>query len=108
MKNFAKLAAVYFTFGTVYFLFGGMMNCGGSQSTPLNIKENTESGKEEFAKNVQTATDTASNCKYCIDYRRYKTLVSPEKTYDIVLLITSSHRKDAAERRQVLRSNMGE
>ena len=45
-----------------------------------------------------------SECKYCIDYRKYNTLLSPDSVYDIVLLITSSHRKDAAQRRQILRS----
>ena len=105
-NNFAKVAAAYFTIYTLYFLFRDMTDCGRSQNTLRNVKESLVSITEEFAKNVQTTneTDTASSCRYCIDYRRYKTLVSPDRTYDIVLLITSSHRKDAAERRQILRS----
>ena len=104
MKNFVKLAVVYFTLYIVYFLFGGMLYSGRSPNMLRNTDENTEYRNGNFDKMFSTATDTASNCKYCIDYRQYKTLVSPEITYDIVLLITSSHRKDAAERRQAIRS----
>ena len=42
---------------------------------------------------------SSTNCTYCINHRIYKPVISPDQTYDIVLLITSSHRKDAAERR---------
>ena len=47
---------------------------------------------------------SSTDCKYCINHRIYRPVISPEQKYDIVLLITSSHRKDAAERRQVIRS----
>ena len=104
MKNFVKLAVVYFTLYIVYFLFGGMLYSGRSPNMLRDTDESTESRNGNFHNFFPTATDTASNCKHCIDYRQYKTLVSPEITYDIVLLITSSHRKDAAERRQVIRS----
>ena len=104
MKNFVKLAAVYFTLCTFYFLFGGMSYSGRNPNMLRDTDENTESRNGNFDNIFPTAIDTASNCKHCIDYRQYKTLVSPEITYDIVLLITSSHRKDAAERRQVIRS----
>ena len=56
-----------------------------------------------FVKNEISYTKL-ENCTYCVEYRIYKPIVSPEQTYDIVLLITSSHRKDAVERRQVIRS----
>ena len=104
MKNFVKFAAAYFTLYTVYFLFGGMLYSGRGPNMLRDTDENTESRNGNFDKIFPTATDTVSNCKHCIDYRQYKTLVSPEITYDIVLLITSRHRKDAAERRQAIRS----
>ena len=47
---------------------------------------------------------TSTNCRYCINHRIFKPVISPEQKYDIVLLIKSSHRKDAAERRQAIRS----
>ena len=56
-----------------------------------------------FFKN-ETFYTKLENCTYCVEYGIYKPIVSPEQTYDIVLLITSSHRKDAVERRQVIRS----
>ena len=34
----------------------------------------------------------------------YKPVISPQETLDIVLLITSSHREDAAARRETIRS----
>ena len=46
----------------------------------------------------------STECKYCINHRIYRPVISPEQKYDIVLLITSSHRKDAAERRHAIRS----
>ena len=52
----------------------------------------------------QTVRIKPEKCKYCRDYRIYKPIVSMKQTYDIVMMITSSHRKDAAERRKAIRS----
>ena len=46
-------------------------------------------------------------CRRCIDAKQYKSVITPlrssMKKWDVVLLIISSHRKDALERREVIR-----
>ena len=43
-------------------------------------------------------------CKFCVNHTIYKPVISPPQSQDLVLLITTSHRNDAAERRDAIRS----
>ena len=51
--------------------------------------------------------DKDKSCKYCVNHTIYKSVISPQETLDIVLLITSSHREDAVARRETIRSTWG-
>ena len=47
-------------------------------------------------------------CRRCVDVNQYKEIIAPpklsQKKLDVVLLIMSSHRKDALKRRKVIRN----
>ena len=100
MKNslnyLLRITTVHFTIWMIIFIYGGFHWNQRSK--------NSMSPKVSDTKVSDESTRIQSECKYCIDYGQYETIISPEKVYDIVLLITSSHRKDAAERREILRS----
>ncbi len=77
-----------------------------------NISEegNAMQNNKEKGQTVQngTAGDTGS-CKYCIPVEQYSAIVEPKgicqgRQLDLLFLVTSSHREDAAERRIMIRN----
>ena len=78
------------------------------------IKKNT-SNVENGLRRPQTRIDELSfphqnisnnSCVYCIDASKYKVLIEPKhvcRNIDILMLITSSHRKDGMNRRMAIR-----
>ena len=57
-------------------------------------------------KKIQSGTNVQVNktWTYCMNHAIYKPVISPQETLDTVLLISSSHREDAAARRETIRS----
>ena len=78
----------------------------------LSNQGNASSTTRRAARVGNQSGETQSNesCKYCIDHRNYDVIFQPtiaSRHYDLVLLITSSHRPGAKERRQAIRQSWG-
>ena len=112
-RRLKKMEAGKYFGALVLVMFGTFMYIA-HLSVLLNQRSNMRSTRvysisQEFRNNCtlvqeETVRIKPKNCTYCREYRIYKPIVSMEQTYDVVLMITSSHRKDAAERRRAIRS----
>ena len=78
----------------------------------LSNQGNASSTTRRAARVGNQSGETQSNesCKYCVNHRKYDVMLQPtipSRHFDLVLLITSSHRQGAKERRQAIRQSWG-
>ena len=69
-------------------------------------------GNESTTAKLPARVGNQSNksCKYCVNHRKYDVMLQPtiaSHHFDLVLLITSSHRPGVKERRQAIRQSWG-
>ena len=83
------------------------------EAAPIRSNQGNESTTAKLPARVGNQTEeTQSNesCKYCVNHRKYDVILQPtipSHHFDLILLITSSHRPGAKERRQAIRQSWG-
>ena len=93
------------TSGSVDYSDGREFNTSGSVDYSEERDFNT-SGSVDYSEEKDFNT-----CKYCVNHRKYHPILKPHLCnschYDLVLLITSSQRPGAKERRHAIRQSWG-
>ena len=91
-----------------YLVINYLLDVTSLRSNQGNASSTTRRPAPVGSQSEETQSD--EGCKYCVNHRKYDVILQPTISshhYDLVLLITSSHRPGAKERRQAIRQSWG-